>query len=158
MPELKFSSLFMNPQVYAIFGAAIAFLLAALGSSRGCGIAGQAAAGVVAEEPKRFAATMILQAMPSTQAIYGFVIANMILGKISGDMTLSQGLSLFIIGLPMGIVGWYSAVYQGKVATSGIHLVAKRPGGLFNAIIYATMVELFAIFSLVVSIIMLGKV
>jgi len=155
---MKFADIFLNPQVYAVLGAAIAFLVAALGSSKGCGIAGQAAAGVVAEEPKRFTATMILQALPATQAIYGFVIANMILGKIGGDMTLAQGLSLFTIGLPMGIVGWYSAVYQGKVVTAGIHMVAKRPNGLFNAIIYATMVELFAIFSLVVSILMLGKV
>ncbi len=155
---MKFADIFLNPQVYAIFGAAIAFLIAALGSSRGCGIAGQAAAGVVAEEPGRFFATMVLQALPATQAIYGFIIAYMIIGKINDTMTLAQGLSLFIIGLPMGIVGWYSAVYQGKVATAGIHLVAKRPAGLFNAIIYATMVELFAIFSLVVSILMLGKV
>jgi V/A-type H+-transporting ATPase subunit K len=58
----------------------------------------------------------------------------------------------------MGIVGLFSAVYQGKVVTAGIHLVAKRPEALFNAIIYATMVELFAIFSLVVSILMLGSV
>ncbi|MGI6622911.1 MAG: V-type ATP synthase subunit K [Clostridiaceae bacterium] len=155
---MKFADLFLNPQVYAVMGAAIAFLVAAMGSSKGCGIAGQAAAGVVAEEPSRFFPTMILQALPATQAIYGFIIAYMIIGKISDTMTLAQGLSLLVIGLPMGIVGLFSAVYQGKVVTAGIHLVAKRPEALFNAIIYATMVELFAIFSLVVSILMLGSV
>jgi len=155
---MKFADLFLNPQVYAILGAAFAFLIAAMGSSKACGIAGQAAAGVVAEEPSRFSSTMILQALPATQAIYGFVIAFMIIGKITDDITLAQGLSLFATGLPVGIVGFMSAVYQGKVATAGIHLVAKRPEALGNAIIYALMVEMFAILSLVVSILMLGKI
>ena len=114
--------------------------------------------GVVAEDPSKFSATMILQALPATQSIYGFVIAFMIIGKLGDVSTLEQGLSLFAVGLPVGIVGWYSAVYQGKVATAGIHLIAKRPEALGNAIIYALMVEMFAILSLVTSILMLGKV
>jgi V/A-type H+-transporting ATPase subunit K len=158
MPDLQFSDLFLNPKVYGLLGAAIAFLVAALGSSKGCGIAGQAAAGVVSEDPSKFSATMILQALPATQSIYGFVIAFMIIGKLANVSTLEQGLSLFAVGLPVGIVGWYSAIYQGKVATAGIHLISKRPEALGNAIIYALMVEMFAILSLVTSILMLGKI
>ncbi|MGI6122867.1 MAG: V-type ATP synthase subunit K [Acetivibrionales bacterium] len=158
MPDLKFVDLFLNPKVYAILGAVISFLVAALGSSKACGISGQAAAGVITEEPSRFSATMILQALPATQSIYGFVIAFMIIGKISGVNTLENGLSLFATGLPVGIVGYISAIWQGKVATAGIHLVAKRPEALGNAIIYALMVEMFAILSLVVSILMLGQI
>lgn len=152
------NSVFSNPQFWAFLGAAIAFLIASLGSSKGCGIAGQAAAGVVAEDPSKFSSAMILQALPATQSIYGFVIAFMIIGKISDALTLQQGLSLFATGLPVGIVGFLSATYQGKVSTAGINLIAKRPEALGNAIIYALMVEMFAIFSLVVSILMLGKI
>jgi V/A-type H+-transporting ATPase subunit K len=158
MPDLKFVDLFLNPKVYAILGAVIAFLVAALGSSKACGISGQAAAGVITEEPSRFSATMILQALPATQSIYGFVIAFMIIGKLSSVTTLETGLSLFATGLPVGIVGYISAIWQGKVSTAGIHLVAKRPEALGNAIIYALMVEMFAILSLVVSILMLGQI
>ncbi|MGI6086019.1 MAG: V-type ATP synthase subunit K [Acetivibrionales bacterium] len=158
MPDLKFVDLFLNPKVYAILGAVIAFLVAALGSSKACGISGQAAAGVITEEPSRFSATMILQALPATQSIYGFVIAFMIIGKLSSATTLETGLSLFATGLPVGIVGYISAIWQGKVSTAGIHLVAKRPEALGNAIIYALMVEMFAILSLVVSILMLGQI
>jgi V/A-type H+-transporting ATPase subunit K len=154
-----FGQLFLNPQVYAFVGAAVAFLVAALGSAKGCGIAGQAAAGVVAEDPSKFGPTMILQALPATQAIYGFVIAFMIVSnKITDGMTLQQGLSLFAAGLQMGIVGFVSAIWQGKVATAGIHLVAKRTESLGSGIIYALMVEMFAILSLVVSILMLGQI
>ncbi len=156
---MKFVDLFLNPTVYALMGAAIAFLVAALGSSKGCGIAGQAAAGVVAEDPSKFSATMILQALPATQSIYGFVIAFMIISnKLTTSLTLEQGLALFAVGLPVGIVGYISAIWQGKVATAGIHLISKRPESLGSAIIYALMVEMFAILSLVVSILMLGKI
>ena len=41
--------------VYALLGAALAVLLAGAGSSIGVGIAGQAAAGVVTEDPSKFA-------------------------------------------------------------------------------------------------------
>lgn len=39
---------------YAILGAALATLLAGAGSAMGVGIAGQAAAGVVTEDPGKF--------------------------------------------------------------------------------------------------------
>lgn len=151
-------ALILNPKFFALLGAAIAFLVAAMGSSKGCGIAGQAAAGVVAEDPSKFSSTMILQALPATQSIYGFVIAFMIIGKLTGTISGEQGLSLFAAGLPVGIVGLMSGIYQGKVAAAGINLIAKRPEALGNAIIYALMVEMFAILSLVVSILILGKI
>ena len=46
--------------VYALCGAAIAVLLAGAGSAIGVGIAGQAAAGVVTEDPGKFAKVLIL--------------------------------------------------------------------------------------------------
>ena len=154
--DLKFVDLFLNPKVWAFLGAVIAFMVAAIGSSKACGVSGQAAAGVVTEEPSRFAATMILQALPATQAIYGFVIAFMIVNKIATVETLEAGLALMATGIPVGVVGFISATWQGKVSTAG--LVAKRPEALGNAIIYALMVEMFAILSLVVSILMLNQI
>ena len=41
--------------VYALLGAAVAVFLAGAGSSIGVGIAGQAASGVVTEDPSKFA-------------------------------------------------------------------------------------------------------
>jgi V/A-type H+-transporting ATPase subunit K len=138
MMQNQVNVLFLSPLAYALLGAAIAFFVAALGSSKGVGIAGQAAAGVVAEDPGKFTMTMILQALPSTQSIYGLVIT--------------------MVGLPVGFVGYLSGVYQGKVAAAGINLIAKRPEEFGKAMIYAINVELFAIFSFATSIFMLGKI
>lgn len=143
-------------QLFALMGAAFAFFVAGLGSAKGVGIAGQTGAGVLAEDPSKFGSVMILEALASTQAIYGFVIAFLIIGKIDPAMTLQQGLYLFAAGLPVGIVGWISAIYQGKVAASGIQLIAKRPEAIGSAITLSLMVEMFAILSLIVSILMIG--
>lgn len=147
-----------SPVGLALLGAAIAFFVAAIGSARGVGVAGQAAAGVVAEDPSKFALAMILQALPSTQSIYGLVITIIMLGSISPDMTATQGVTVFMAGLPVGIVGLVSGIYQGKVAAAGINLIAKRPEAFGNAMIFAINVELFAIFSFAASIFMLGAV
>ena len=58
----------------AALGAAIATIFSGLGSSKGVGTVGQAAAGLVAEEPEKFVKSLILQLLPGTQGLYGFVI------------------------------------------------------------------------------------
>ena len=67
--------------VLALFGAAIASL-AGIGSAIGVGIAGQAASGVLAEDPKKFGKTLIVQAVPGTQGIYGLLMAFLIFIRI----------------------------------------------------------------------------
>lgn len=149
----------VSGEFFAMLGAAIAFFVAGMGSSKGVGIAGQAGAGVLTGDPDKFGPVMILQALPSTQAIYGFVIAFLILGNVGGgDITLEKGLFLFAAGLPVGFVGYLSAVYQGKVAASGINMIAKKADDIGRAIVLALMVEMFAIISFIVSILMIGKV
>lgn len=53
--------------VYALLGAALAVILAGMGSAYGVGIAGQAASGVVTEDPSKFAKVLIIQLLPGTQ-------------------------------------------------------------------------------------------
>ena len=52
--------------VYALLGAAAAVLLSGTGSAIGVGIAGQAASGVVTEDPSKFAKVLIIQLLPGT--------------------------------------------------------------------------------------------
>ncbi|NLM24943.1 MAG: V-type ATP synthase subunit K [Firmicutes bacterium] len=145
--------------ILAVLGAAFAFVLTGIGSSRAVGVAGQAGAGVLTEDPDRFVPVMILQALPSTQAIYGFVIAFLIIGNIVTGQPLDfgSGLILFLASLPVGIVGYASAVLQGRVSVAGIHMVAKQADSMIRGVILALMVEMFAILSLIISILIIGK-
>lgn len=146
---------------FAILGAALAFFLAAAGSAKGVSIAGEAASGVVAEDSDKFVSVMILEALPSTQGIYGFVIAFMIMAKMSElgtGLDVSSGVTLLIAGLPIGIVGLFSGIYQGRVAAASIGIIAKRTSDMVKGIILTLMVELFAIFAILISILMIGMV
>ena len=143
--------------VIAILGAAVCFLLAGAGSAKGVSMAGQVGAGVIAEDGSKFVPVMILEALPSTQGIYGFVVAFMIIGKLGG-LGIADGLSLMAAALPAGIVGLISALFQGKVAAASIGIVAKRSNDMVKGIVITLMVELFALFGLLVSILMLGSV
>lgn len=142
----------------ALLGAVLAALLAGIGSAIGVGMAGQAAAGVVTEDPGKFSKLLILQLLPGTQGIYGFLIAFLTLsqiGVIGGDsveVSTTKGMLYLLACLPIAFVGLWSAIRQAKAAVSCIGLIAKRPDQLGKAIILPAMVETYAILALLVSI------
>ncbi len=141
----------------AILGAALAAAFSGIGSAIGVGTTGQAAAGVTAEDPSKFSKALVLQALPGTQGIYGLLTAFLVffkIGALNGNMislTTAGGLGLFAACMPMAIVGFISAIYQGRVAVAGIGLVAKRPEESGKSIVLAVMVETYAILALLIS-------
>ncbi len=142
---------------FAILGAALAVGFAGIGSAKGVGLTGEAAAGLLSEKPDMFGKVLTLQILPGTQGLYGFIIALILLNKIglfSGTVvpvSLHQGLTLFAACLPIAITGFFSAIYQGKVAAAGISLIAKQPTMLGKSMTLASIVELYAILTLLVS-------
>jgi V/A-type H+-transporting ATPase subunit K len=97
---------------------------------------------------------LILTALPGTQGIYGFVIGMLMVFKfaaVGGPIPLEAGIRFLITGLPIGIVGLFSAVLQGKVAAAGIGIVAKRPEESAKGIVYAGLVETYAILAFIIS-------
>lgn len=69
-------------QVLALLGAAMAVFLPGIGSAKGVGMVGEAAAGVVTEDPSKFSQTLILQALPGTQGIYGLLTGFVVMQRI----------------------------------------------------------------------------
>jgi len=143
--------------VFAAFGMALAVILPGIGSAKGVGLVGEVAAGLTTEEPEKFGKALILQLLPGTQGLYGFVIGLMVLPKLAMAMTLDMGLYLFMACLPIAFVGYYSAISQAKTSSAGIAILAKKPEHMTKAIILAVMVETYAILAFVVSIILVTK-
>ena len=144
--------------IFATLGMSLAVFLPGIGSAIGVGIVGEAAAGLTTEEPEKFGKALILQLLPGTQGLYGFVIGMMmLLLKIKAGMTLGEGMYLFMACLPIAFVGLYSAIAQAKTAAAGIAILAKNPEHTTKAIILAVMVETYAILAFVVSIILIIK-
>lgn len=151
-------------QILAILGAVLSALLAGIGSGKAVGKAGEASAGVLTEKPDLFGKLSVIQILPGTQGLYGFLIAVILMGRIGLmgggllPLTTDQGLMFLIAALPMAFGGWLSAIYQGRVAISAIIMVGERPETSGRGITMTVMVEIYAILSLLVSLLMVVNV
>ena len=147
-----------------LLGAALAVALCCVGSARGTGMVGEAAAGLVSEDPGAATKCLILQVLPGTQGRYGLVawfFATMYMGMFSGglmELTVQQGLTVFASCMPIALGGWLSAIYQGRVAASSINIVAKHPEAATKGLIFCGIVEFYAILSLIATIMLLMNV
>ncbi len=142
--------------VLAFLGAALASIMAGIGSSIGVSLAGQAGAGVLSEDPEKFSRVLIMEALPGTQGIYGLLIGFIILIKLNvfgglADITTVQGLVLLAGSLPIAIVGLASGILQGKAAVAGIHLIGRRGEESGKAITLCVVVETYAVLALLMS-------
>jgi len=148
----------------AIAGASTAVFAGGLGSAIGVALVGQAASGVVTEEPEKFGKLLLLEALPGTQGIYGFLAGFWVIlqfGLLAGKgaaIAQQQGLQIFFACLPVAISGFFSAIFQGKVAAAGVNIVAKREEEAGKALIMAAMVETYAVLGLLATILLLRGV
>lgn len=108
-----------------------------------------------------FGKMLVLQALPGTQGIYGFLTAVLLMvriGLLGGsplELTAAQGWSLFFAVLPMAIVGLISGACQGKAAVAAIHMTGKQPDASGKGITMTALVETYAILALLISILLL---
>ncbi len=150
--------------IWAALGAAVVTMLSGTGSAIGVGKAGQAAAGIVAEEPEKFSKALLLELLPGSQGIYGLIIAFLILsnsGILGGgteSLTAGMGLAYLMGALPCAVGCLTSAIHQGNVAASSIALVGKRGEGFGNGMTITLMVETYALFSFLVSLLIVVNI
>ncbi|NLT19112.1 MAG: V-type sodium ATPase subunit K [Firmicutes bacterium ADurb.Bin080] len=150
--------------VLAVLGIGLAVILSGVGSAIGVGRAGQAAAGVTAEDPDKFMKCLLLQLLPATQGLYGFIVGFLGLIKINAlsnpafvvastgtFLSVGGGLGMLMACLPIAVGGLASAIYQGNVAVSSIGLVAKRPEESGKGMLLTVMVETYALLAFLVS-------
>ena len=145
----------------ALLGAGLAAGLSGVGSAKGTGIAGEAGAGLLCEDPSKFGKVLILQVIPGTQGLYGLVVwffAIFRMGLLSGtlpDLSIAQGMQYLFACLPMALGGLLSAIAQGRVAASSINILAKKPADWSKGMILCITVEFYAILSLLASMLMI---
>ena len=158
---MDFTSIF-NGYALGLLGAGLAAALACSGSALGTGYAGQAGAGLVSEDPGKFGKAMILQVIPGTQGLYGFVIWFLAYSKLAaagaGAVTVAQGLQVLSACLPIAFGGLLSGIAQGKVAAASINILAKKPDDWSKGMILCITVEFYAILSLLASFMMLNGI
>lgn len=141
---------------WSYLGAALAYFLAGSGSAIGIAIAGRVGAGVLAEDPGKFGSVLVLTLLPGTQGFYGLIIGVLIFfTKATPTMDPLTGFQVFGAALPVAIAGLFSAIYQGMVCAAGIGLIAKRPEEFGRAMTLGVLVETYAVFGFLWSLLML---
>lgn len=149
-------------EVWIALAAGLAVVIPGIMSAIGVGMTGVAAAAVSAEDPKKFSKLFVLEVLPGTQGIYGFVAGFLILigtGLLGGGELKPgiAGLAVMAAAVPAILQG-FTAYAQGKVATAGVSAVAKRPEIFGQTIMYTVMVELYAILGLLATILILTSI
>jgi len=147
----------------ALTGAGLAVFLPGIGSSLGINIASKSATAILSEKPERYGQFFVMVVLPGTQGFYGFLAAFMVMlnlrffeGGIPENMDVVSGLKILMACLPVAIAGLVTAIYQGKVSSSGILMAGKKPELAFKAgVVYAVMVEVYAILGLLATLFML---
>jgi len=149
-----------------VLAAGLAVAIPGIMAAFGVAITGIAAAAVSAEDPKKFSKIFVLQVMPGTQGIYGFVAAFLIMFVVYPkfvDPTLINpalaatgvaGLLILCAALPAILQG-FTSYSQGMVAAACVGAVAKRPEVFGQSMMYIVTVELYAILGLLATILFL---
>lgn len=146
--------------VLALTGLAISVALGAIGSSIGVGYVAKTGAGLLSKEPHKFPQVLALCALPSTQALYGLLFGFIILirtGLLEAtprSFDTNVGYALLLSSLPVGISCLISGIMQGQAGSHGIKILAEKPENVSQAIVLAALIESFAVFGLVISLLL----
>jgi V/A-type H+-transporting ATPase subunit K len=142
----------------AAIGAGLAVGFAGLGSGLGQGIAAAGSVGAVAEDEDMFARGIIFTALPETQAIYGFLIAILLMVfTIMANKALSPSLGLVAIGAgaAIGFAGLGSGMGQGITASSAVGAVVENEDMFARGIIFTALPETQAIYGFLIAILLM---
>lgn len=76
----------------------------------------------------------------------------------SGDVSIGLGLALLGIGIPTGLAAIGAGVAVGPVGAASLAIISEKPEMFGRTLIYLGLAEGIAIYGLVVTILLLGKI
>jgi len=139
------------PLILSVAGIFCAIVPTGIGSAKGASMIGRAAAALISEQPEKFGQSLVLQMMSASQGLYGFIIGFLIFFNIGGPITIGNALQFLAAGLIMGVAGFFTAIEQSVAATAGMQILAKKPEHSTKGVLYSAMIETYAIFAFVIS-------
>jgi V/A-type H+-transporting ATPase subunit K len=141
--------------VFAIAGAAAAIGLAGAGASLGQRMAASASSLLMAERPERFGLSLILTVLVETSAIYGLLIAILILARMDTVLSVYHGFAALAAGISVGVSGFFTGIGEGIAASASIGGVAEREGAFGKFLVLTVLPETGAIYGLLNAVLIL---
>jgi V/A-type H+-transporting ATPase subunit K len=88
----------------------------------------------------------------------GEVAAQAPAAEAEAEVSIGKGLALIGIGIPTALASIASAIALGPVGSSALAVLAEKPEMFGRTLVYLGLAEGIAIYGLVVSILMLGRI
>jgi V/A-type H+-transporting ATPase subunit K len=143
------------PQILTVIGIILSISLAGIGSARGAAMISKAATALISEQPEKFGQSLVLQMMSASQGLYGFIVGFLIFFmNLNAGPDLISGIKCLSAGIIMGVTGNITAYHQSVAATAGMQILAKKPEHSTKGVLYSAMIETFAIFAFVISVLL----
>jgi len=138
----------MDGGLLAFIGFGLMLGLSGVGSAIATGMTGSGVVGLLKKRPETFGSALVLAAVPSTQALYGFVGFIIFQGALGTGrhIDVPTGSIALGAGLALGLVCFLSAIYQAKVSCSGISAIASGHDVFGNTLILIAFPEFFCDF------------
>ncbi|MDR0975534.1 MAG: hypothetical protein LBM01_01055 [Christensenellaceae bacterium] len=141
---------------FALLGAALAVGLPCAAAGIGISWVQSVSAKVVMADPDKFAKTLVLQLIPTSSGLYGFVVGFMVLLNTvmsdAANLSIMSGLILFAACLPVALTVGGVTLYQSKVCEAGVKMVARNDELSGRALTMSVITELFNLFGFIISI------
>ena len=142
-------------QAYGIAGAVVCLGLSATGSALGTGVAASSAVGAwkkcYAQNKSAPFLLLTYVGAPITQTLYGMILMFTMFDKAQ------VGFPLLILGAFSGLAIGFSAFYQGKAGAAAADAHGETGQGLTNNLAALGIIETVAIFTMVFTLIAVGK-
>jgi len=140
------------PLILTVLGLVVSIMMSGVGSAKGASMIGKAAAALISEQPEKFGQSLVLQMMSASQGLYGFIVGFLIFMNIGDGLTIVTALRCLGAGVLMGVTGYLTAISQSAAATAGMQILAKKPEHSTKGVLYSAMIETYAIFAFVISV------
>jgi V/A-type H+-transporting ATPase subunit K len=146
-------TLFTLPLILAMLGLVTMLALPCVGSAIGVSLAANALIGGMKKNPDMFGKGLVLCAIPTTQGLYAFAAFFLFLMKLAGmtELTMMQGTLTFAAGVAVGLAGYFSCLYQVKIACNGLVEISNGRDVFGQTLILAVFPELYAILTFAAS-------
>ena len=149
----------MNDAAMIVAGAIACLGLSGAGSALGTGMAASAAVGAwkkcyAAGKPAPFLLLSFVGA-PITQTLYGMILMFKMFGKLG---VAGAGVPCLVLGIFSGFAIGASAFFQGRAAAAACDAQAETNQGFTNYLAALGIVETVAIFTMVFTLIAVGKI
>jgi len=144
---------------FGVMGASAAMVFSALGAAYGTAKSGTGIAAMSVMRPELIMKSIIPVVMAGIIAIYGLVVAVLIVNNLEGKnkYTLYRGFCSLGAGLSVGLSGLAAGFAIGIVGDAGVRGTAQQPRLFVGMILILIFAEVLGLYGLIVALMLYSK-